>query len=76
MIRIAIGKTALEDDSPDDSAAAYGAGWRIDEDDWWVRPLKDADPFVHRHEGFGFVAQRHVFVASAAAAMAFDVTLT
>jgi len=62
--------TILDGDHEAGAATAYACGWRIDEDYWWVRPLKGADPTSP--PGDGHFRDNHVFAACAGAAMAFD----
>jgi len=68
VIRIQIDKRALEDDAPETAGLAYAAGWRIEEDFWWVRPCPDPPPLMEPC----FWEQRHVFAPDAASALAFD----
>jgi hypothetical protein len=62
--------TNIYGDDPAAAATAYACGWRIDEDHWWVRPLKGGDPTSP--PGDGHFRHYHVFVACAGAALAFD----
>jgi hypothetical protein len=62
--------TSIDGDDPADAATAHARGWRIDEDYWWVRPLKGNDPTSPPGDGHFRVC--HVFAACAAAALAFD----
>lgn len=69
MIRTLPDLKALESDDPKDAETAFEGGWRIDEDYWWVRPIREGDS---DDEGDGFIEQRHVYFACAEDAVAFD----
>jgi len=62
--------SALQEDDPAHAASAREAGWLIDEDYWWVRPLRDTDA-AGEPDG-GFVSGRFVFATGADEALAFD----
>jgi hypothetical protein len=55
--------TSIDGDDPAAAATAYSCGWRIDEDYWWVRPLKGGDPASP--PGDGHFRDCHVFAACA-----------
>ena len=70
MIRTLPEVLQLQDDEPEHAAAAREAGWLIEEDYWWVRPLKPTD--VEGEPDDGFCSDNFVFVANAEEALAFD----
>lgn len=70
MIRTKPEMLALQEDDPTHAAAAREAGWLIDEDYWWVRPLRETDA-KGEPEG-GFVTGQHVFAMGAEECLSFD----
>lgn len=75
MIRIRTDLIALPQDDPAEAAAAFAAGWRIDDDLWWVRPVRGGEPELYDDGDRAFIVRRFAFAGGAEGALRLDRTM-